>query len=122
MSGFGNLPSVSNRASPLDPDLLAMKYRSAELLWRRLEASSADSKDARKSLLADIRTLARDVAKAGDVHAASARKLLEKLGGQDAAFAERLGRSFAASFRHAGKVLERYRKNPSETQRSVARA
>ena len=111
----------SNRASPLDPDLLAMKYRSAELLWRRLEASSADSKDARKSLLADIRTLARDVAKAGDVHAASARKLLEKLGGQDAAFAERLGRSFAASFRHAEKVLEHYRKNPSETQRSVAR-
>ena len=110
-----------NRTSPLDPDLLAMKYRSAELLWRRLEASSADSKDARKSLLADIRTLARDVAKAGDVHAASARKLLEKLGGQDAAFAERLGRSFVASFRHAGKVLERYRKNPSENQRSVAR-
>ena len=112
----------SNRASLLDPDLLAMKYRSAELLWRRLEASSADSKDARKSLLADIRTLARDVAKAGDVHAASARKLLEKLGGQDAAFAERLGRSFAASFRHAEKVLDHYRKNPTETQRSVARA
>ncbi|MDG1992061.1 MAG: hypothetical protein P8J43_06320, partial [Pirellulales bacterium] len=110
----------NNRASPLNSDLLAMKYRSAELLWRRLEASSPDSKDARKSLLADIRSLARDVAKAGDVHAASARKLLEKLGGQDAALAERLGRSFAASFRHAEKVLEHYRKNPSETQRSVA--
>ena len=111
-----------NRDRAINSDLLAMKYRSAELLWRRLEASSADSKDARKSLLADIRTLARDVAKAGDVHAASARKLLEKLGGQDAALAERLGRSFAASFRHAEKILEQYRTNPSGTQRSVALA
>ncbi len=111
-----------NRSSAINSDLLAMKYRSAELLWRRLEASSADSKDARESLLADVRTLARDVAKAGDVHAASARKLLEKLGGQDAALAERLGRSFAASFRHAEKILDNYRKDPSATQRSVALA
>ena len=108
--------------SPLNSDYLAMKYRSAELLWRRLEASSVDSKDARKSLLADVRILARDVAKAGGIYAASARKLLEQLGRQDAAFADRLGRSFVASFRHAEEVLEQYRTNPSETQRSTALA
>ncbi len=108
--------------SPLDSDYLAMQYRSAELLWRRQEALPAESKDARKSLLADVRILARDVAQAGDVHASSARKLLEQLGRQDAALAERLGRSFEVSFRRADEVLEHYRQNPSETQRSVALA
>ena len=111
-----------SRASLPNSDLLAMKYRSAELLWRRLEALSEDSTDARKSLLADIRILARDVAKAEDVYSESARKLLEKLGRQDAAFAERLGRSFVASFRHAEQILEQYRNNPTETQRSIALA
>ena len=111
-----------SRASLPNSDLLAMKYRSAELLWRRLEALSEDSPDARKSLLADIRILARDVAKAEDVYSESARKLLEKLGRQDAAFAERLGRSFVASFRHAEQILEQYRNNPTETQRSIALA
>ena len=108
--------------SPLNSDYLAMKYRSAELLWRRLEASSVDSKDARKSLLADVRILARDVAKAGGIYAASARKLLEQLGRQDAALADRLGRSFVASFRHAEEVLEQSRTNPIDTQRSAALA
>jgi len=108
--------------SPLDSDYLAMQYRSAELLWRRQEALPAESKDARKSLLADVRILARDVAQAGGVHASSARKLLEQLGRQDAALAERLGRSFEVSFRRADEVLEHYRQNPSETQRSVALA
>lgn len=108
--------------SPPNSDYLAMRYRSAELLWRRLEASPADSKDARKLLLADVRILARGVAQAGGVHAASARKLLEQLGRQDAALAERLGRSFAVSFRRAEEALEQYRQNPSETQRSVALA
>ncbi len=108
--------------SPLNSDYLAMQYRSAELLWRRQEALPAESKDARKSLLADVRILAKDVAQAGGVHASSARKLLEQLGRQDAALAERLGRSFEVSFRRADEVLEHYRQNPSETQRSVALA
>lgn len=111
-----------SRASLPNSDLLAMKYRSAELLWRRLETLSEDSTVARKSLLADIRILARDVAKAEDVYSESARKLLEKLGRQDAAFAERLGRSFVVSFRHAEQILEQYRNDPTETQRSIALA
>ena len=85
---------------------------------RRLEALSEDSTDARKSLPADIRILARDVAKAEDVYSESARKLLEKLGRQEA-FAERLGRSFVASFRHAEQFLNNTAKS-TETQRSIA--
>ena len=102
------------------PDGLSMKCRAAELLWRRFEAAPTASKSTRDSLLADIRILARDVAKTDGVHAASARKLLEKLGRKDAAFAWRLGQSFMASYQHAEKVLTQFRKNPTDSERSKA--
>ena len=104
------------------PDGLSMKYRAAELLWRRFEAAPTASKATRDSLLADVRILARVVAKTDGVHAASARRLLEKLGRKDAAFAGRLSQSFMASYQHAEEVLAQYRKNPTESERSEALA
>ncbi len=107
-------------ASLASPDGLSMKCRAAELLWRRFEASPIAPKSNRDSLLADVRILARDVAKTDGVHAASARRLLEKLGRKDAAFAGRLSQSFMASYRHAEEVLAQYRKNPTDSARSEA--
>jgi len=97
---------------------LSMKCLAAELLWRRFEASPTASKSTRDSLLADVRVLARDVAKTAGVHAASARRLLVKLGRKDAAFAGRLSQSFMASYQHAEEVLAQYRKNPTDSKRS----
>jgi|GEM_PF-1923973 hypothetical protein len=105
-------------ASLSNPDRLSMKCLAAELLWRRFEASPTASKSTRDSLLADVRVLARDVAKTAGVHAASARRLLVKLGRKDAAFAGRLSQSFMASYQHAEEVLAQYRKNPTDSKRS----
>ena len=63
-----------------DADALSMKFGAAELLRRRLGASSSTPEATRDTLLADIRILARDVAKNGGIHAVSARNLLKKLG------------------------------------------
>ncbi len=103
-----------------DADALSMKFGAAELLRRRLGASSSTPEATRDTLLADIRILARDVAKNGGIHAVSARNLLKKLGRKDAAFAGRLSQGFMASYQHAEEVLSQYRKNPTESKRLEA--
>lgn len=109
-------------ASLSDPDALSMKCHTAELLWRRFESSPTTSKSTRDTLLADIRILARDVAKTAGVHAPSARRLLKKLGRKDAAIAGRLSQRFIALYQHAEEVLAQYRKNPTDSKRSEALA